>query len=144
MGKAGKNWRLRHDKLTRLDTRNSSKWETLGERKRAVLQVCRWAQSKRQFKNMVEHMGPNGANRPGSFKANLRHLVDFMEIGPLDSNYDDELMALYNRLPEQPPRGFKVAMNNSKTFELQASFAKSPVYIALMKGESGQPVINVA
>jgi hypothetical protein len=123
----------RHGGLSKLMPSNTG-WEleVMGQRKKAVLQVCQWAQSRRQFENMVQHMGPAG--RKGGFKGNFEGLLRFMEIGPFDSRYDDELRALYARLPFEPPKGFAVAMNNTTKFSLQARMSASPMYLAQLDG----------
>jgi hypothetical protein len=105
--------------------------ELLGRRKQAVLTVCRWAQCKSQFENIVQHLHPQGAK--GGFRGNLAGLLRFMEIGPLNSTLDDELNAIYARLPVEPPRGYKVAANHTPTFLAQASMGDAPVYMAMLR-----------
>jgi len=109
-----------------------SEFEVMGRRKQAVLQVCRWAQCKRQFENMVQHIGPKGEK--GGLRGNLEGLLCFMEIGPLNSRYDDELRALYARLPDEPARGYAVAMNDTGRFRAQVQLGASPMYLAAMQG----------
>lgn len=126
----------RHGDLTYAYPSNSG-WsgEVLGRRKDAVLTICRWAQCKRQFENIVQHIGPNGAK--GGFKGNLAGLMRFMEIGPLNSSYDDELQRIYDRLPVEPPRGYPLAPNHTSAFMAQAAMGSSPTYLALMQDSSG-------
>lgn len=123
----------RHGTLSKLMPANTG-WESevMGRRKKAVLQVCQWAQSRRHFENMVQHIGPAG--QKGGFKGNLDGLLRFMEIGPFDSRYDDELRALYARLPSEPPRGFAVAMNSTTKFSIQARMSASSMYVAQLDG----------
>ncbi|MDO9003344.1 MAG: hypothetical protein Q7V20_07840 [Aquabacterium sp.] len=131
----------RHGSLTAAHPANSgwttnSFWdgfEFLGQRKKAVMQVCQWAQSKRQFENMVQHMNAKGSK--GGFRGNYDGLLRFMEVGPLDSNYDDALRVLYARLPDEPARGFPLAMNNTVDFSMQARMKGSPQYMALLNGQ---------
>ncbi|MBA4110768.1 MAG: hypothetical protein C0487_14375 [Leptothrix sp. (in: Bacteria)] len=132
----------RHGKLAKLMPANTG-WqaEVMGQRKKAVLQVCQWAQSRRQFENMVQHIGPSG--QKGGFKGNFDGLLRFLEIGPFDSRYDDELRALYARLPHEPPRGFAVAMNSTTKFSLQARMSASPTYMAQLDGR-GVPLSHIA
>lgn len=134
----------RHGKLTKTThlADNSENWEVLGRRKRAIVQVCRWAQCKSQFENMVQHMAPSGAK--GSFRDNYRHLLEFMEIGPGDSQFDDTLVGIYTRLPIDPPRGFAVAQNHTPTFTAQAMMGGSPVYLAQMQGVMPESVRALA
>lgn len=105
--------------------------EVLGRRKQAVLTVCRWAQCKSQFENIVQHMNPQGAK--GGFKGNLAELLRFMEIGPFNSTLDDELNAIYARLPVEPARGYKVAANHTPTFMAHANMGNAPVYMAMLR-----------
>lgn len=109
-------------------------FESMAIRKRAVLQICKWAQCQRQFENMVQHMGPNGEK--GGFKGNFKGLLRFMEIGPLDSRFDDELQALYLRLPYEPPRGHTLALNDSTAFKTHARMGDSQPYLALLQGKT--------
>ena len=128
-------WHLsRHGALTKSThlAANSENWEVLGRRKRAIIQICRWAQCKSQFENMVQHMGPDGAL--GDFAANYAHLLRFMEIGPGDSAFDDDLRRIYTRLPIEPARGYAVAQNHTGTFLAQSMIGNSPIYIARAQG----------
>lgn len=123
----------RHGTLTKFQPENTGfEFEVMGRRKQAVLQVCKWAQCKRQFENMVQHIGPKGAK--GGFKGNYEGLLRFMEIGLLDSAYDDKLRALYLSLPDNPARGFPVALNDSTTFKTQVRMIESQTYLALLQG----------
>ena len=123
----------RHGSLTKLNLANTGwEFELMGRRKRAVLQICRWAQCKRQFENMVQHMGPNGEK--GGFEGNFEGLLRFMELGLLNSHYDDELRRLYARLPDEPARGYAVAMNHTGEFRTQVLIGASPMYAAAMEG----------
>lgn len=128
-------WHLsRHGQLSKSTHlwANSEDWEVLGRRKRAIIQVCRWAQCKSQFENMVQHMGARGEK--GSFDANYSHLLRFMEIGPGDSGFDDDLRRLYARLPVEPARGYALAQNHTETFLAQSRFGDAPIYLAQMQG----------
>lgn len=128
-------WQLsRHGELTKTThlVANSDWNEVLGKRKRAILQVCRWAQCRSQFENMVQHMGVNGEK--GSFTANYQHLLNFMEIGPANSTLDDELKSIYARLPAEPARGYAVLENNTSAFMAQAHMGNSPTYLAQAQG----------
>lgn len=130
----------RHGKLTRALPANTGwNFEVLGERKQAVLQVCRWAQSRRHFENIVQHISPTGSK--GGFQGNYDGLLRFMEIGPLDSDYDDKLRALYAGLPGEPAYGYKVAMNGSRTFDINHGFGSSPNYYAWLRNCSNGPII---
>lgn len=130
----------RHGGMTKaLPSNTGWNFEVMGERKKAVLQVCKWAQSRRHFENIVQHISPNGSK--GGFQGNYDGLLRFMEIGPLDSDYDDKLRALYAGLPGEPARGYKVAMNGSRTFDLNHGFGESPTYLALLRNRSNGPVI---
>lgn len=125
----------RHGRVTKLLPQNTGfNFETMAERKKAVMQICKWAQSKRQFENMVQHMGPNGEK--GGFKGNFKGLLRFMEIGPFDSRFDDELQALYLNLPYEPPRGHPLALNDSAAFKLYARMGDSLPYLALLNGKA--------
>jgi hypothetical protein len=130
----------RHGGLSKaLPSNTGWNFEVLGERKKAVLQVCKWAQSRRHFENIVQHISANGSK--GGFQGNYDGLLRFMEIGPLDSDYDEKLRALYAGLPGEPARGFKVAMNGSRTFDLNHGFGESPTYLALLRNTGDGPVI---
>lgn len=125
----------RHGNMTWAQIDNTGwSFESLGERKKAVLQVCKWAQTKRQFENIVQHISPSGAK--GGFKGNLDGLLRFMEIGPFDSKYDDELRALYGRLPIEPARGWPVALNDSVAFKTNLRMSDSLTYLAQLQGKS--------
>jgi hypothetical protein len=125
----------RYGKVTKLLPQNTGlNFEVMAERKKAVMQICRWAQSKRQFENMVQHMGPNGEK--GGFKGNFQGLLRFMEIGPFNSRFDDELQALYVNLPYEPPRGHPLALNDSAAFKVYARMGDSLPYLALLNGKS--------
>ena len=70
----------RHGNVTKLLPQNTGlNFEVMAERKKAVMQICRWAQSKRQFENMVQHMGPNGEK--GGFKGNFQGFCDSWRSG---------------------------------------------------------------
>jgi hypothetical protein len=126
----------RHGSLTKAMPANTGlSFDLLHRRKSAVLQVCRWAQTKRQFENIVQHMSPTGAK--GGFQGNLAGLMRFMEIGPGDSDMDDNLQNLYARLPDQPASGYAVAMNHTSVFMAQAQLGPSPVYLASLGGAAG-------
>lgn len=122
----------RHGTMTKLLPQNTG-WslEVMAERKKAVMRICRWAQCKRQFENMVQHMGPNGEK--GGFKGNFKGLLRFMEIGPFNSAFDEELQALYLSLPYEPPRGHPLALNDSAAFKTYARMGDSLPYLALLK-----------
>jgi hypothetical protein len=125
----------RHGSMTKLLPQNTGmNFEVMAERKKAVMQICRWAQSKRQFENMVQHMGPNGEK--GGFQGNLKGLLRFMEIGPFNSRFDEELQALYLSLPYEPPRGHPLALNDSTAFKLYARMGDSLPYLALLNGKT--------
>jgi hypothetical protein len=125
----------RHGTMTKLLPQNTGlNFEVMGERKRAVMQICRWAQSKRQFENMVQHIGPHGEK--GGFKGNLQGLLRFMEIGPFNSRFDDELQSLYLSLPYEPPRGHPLALNDSAAFQTYARMGDSLPYLALLNGKA--------
>jgi len=125
----------RHGTITKLLPQNTGlNFEVMAERKKAVMQICRWAQCQRQFENMVQHMGPNGEK--GGFKGNFKGLLRFMEIGPLNSRFDDELYALYMSLPYEPPRGHPLALNDSTAFKTYARMGDSLPYLALLNGKA--------
>jgi hypothetical protein len=125
----------RHGGATKILPQNTGwNFEVMAERKKAVMQICRWAQSKRQFENMVQHMGPNGEK--GGFKGNFKGLLRFMEIGLFNSRFDDELQALYLSLPYEPPRGHPLALNDSTAFKLYARMGDSQPYLALLNGKT--------
>ncbi|OMG52603.1 hypothetical protein BJN45_15120 [Azonexus hydrophilus] len=130
----------RHGGLTKaLPSNTGWNFDVLGERKQAVLQVCKWAQSRRHFENIVQHISATGSK--GGFQGNYDGLLRFMEIGPLDSDYDDKLRALYAGLPGEPARGYKVAMNGSRSFDLNHGFGESPTYLAMLRNAGDGPVI---
>ncbi len=86
---------------------------------------------KLHFENIVQHISANGSK--GGFQGNYDGLLRFMEIGPLDSDYDDKLRALYAGLPGEPALGYKVAMNGSRTFDHNHGFGESPTYLAMLR-----------
>jgi len=122
----------RHGALTKLKPENTG-WnlEWMAERKKAVVQVCRWAQTRRQFENIVQHIHPEG--RRGSFRGNFDGLLRFLEIGPLNSSYDDDLRAMYHRLPDRPASGYAVAQNNTSAFTAQAMIGPKAEYLAALQ-----------
>lgn len=121
--------------MTKLLPQNTGlNFEVMAKRNKAVMQICRWAQSKRQLENMVQHMGPNGEK--GGFKGNFKGLLRFIEIGPFNSAFDEELQALYLNLPYEPPRGYPLALNDSTSFKLYASMGDSLPYLALLNGKT--------
>ena len=125
-GKLSKTWYL---------AENSQDFEVMGRRKKAIMQICQWAQTRRQFQIMVECMNQQGKRSTGSFNANFNALLGFMEQGPLNSRFDDDLRALYNRLPTEPARGYAIAPNNSAVFLARAKMGDSPVYLAALRGQ---------
>ncbi|MGY4830225.1 hypothetical protein ACVNIS_16765 [Sphaerotilaceae bacterium SBD11-9] len=132
----------RHGSLTKAMPANTGlNFELLYRRKQAVLQVCRWAQTKRQFENIVQHISPTAAK--GGFKGNLDGLKRFLEIGPGESRLDDDLQALYDRLPDHPASGHAVAMNHTPRFMAQAKVGPSPTYLAML-GDGLSATGNVA
>lgn len=131
-------WEMsRHGKLTktRYLPENSQNFEFMGRRKQAIMQICQWAQTRRQFEIMVECMNQQGKRSGGSFNANFNALLGFMEQGPLNSSFDDDLRALYDRLPVEPARGYAIAPNNSAVFLARAKMGDSPVYLAALRGQ---------
>ncbi len=125
----------RHGNMTWAQFENTGwNFEALGERKKAVLQICKWAQTKRQFENIVQHISPSGTK--GGFKGNFEGLLRFMEIGPFDSKYDDELRTLYTRLPIEPARGWPVALNDSTAFKTNLRMSDSLTYQAQLHGKN--------
>ncbi|QID17458.1 hypothetical protein G3580_07245 [Nitrogeniibacter mangrovi] len=129
-------WELsRHGKLTKSAFlwQNSEDWEVLGRRKRAIMQILEWQQCRSQFNNTVQHMHPEG--RKGDFNTNMTHLLNFMEIGPGDSDYDQNLWDLYTGLPETPPKGYPVVLNTTHQFWLNAKF-ESTTYLAQMRAKT--------
>lgn len=127
----------RHNGLTkywRWRDNTGLNFEFMAERKKAVLQICKWAQCQRQFKSMVKHIGPNGEQ--GGFQGNLNGLKRFMELGMMDSDYDEQLDALYMRLPPEPPRGHPLHENDSAAFRTYARMGNSPQYLALLRGRT--------
>lgn len=125
----------RHSMLTKLAPANTGwNFEIMAERKKAVLQVCRWAQTQRQFENMIQHIHPEG--QKGGFKGNLNGLMRFMEIGPFNSRYDDELMRVYQRLPSEPASGYAVTQNHTPQFMAQARMGARIQYLATLRSRS--------
>lgn len=122
----------RHSAATKLIPANTG-WnpELMYRRKQAVLQVCRWAQTKRQFENVVQHMAVAGTK--GGFQNNMAGLLRFMEIGPGESQMDDELLKLYARLPDEPASGYAVSMNHTPQFLARAQIGPSPTYVASLR-----------
>lgn len=57
----------------------------------------------------------------------------FMEIGPLDSRYDNELMRLYQRLPLEPASGYALAQNHTPQFMAQARMGSRTQYLAILR-----------
>ncbi|MBT0963845.1 hypothetical protein [Denitromonas iodatirespirans] len=130
-------WELsRHGKLTKSAFlwENSEGWEVLGRRKRAIMQILEWQQCRSQFNNTVQHMHPEGEK--GDFNTNMTHLINFMEIGPGDSEYDQNLWNLYTGLPETPPKGYPVVLNTTHQFWLNAQFEESPEYFAQIRAKT--------
>lgn len=128
-------WQMsRHGKLTKTAylSANSEDFEVLGRRKRAIYQICLWAQCRSQFENMVQHMTSEGDK--GDFATNYQHLLNFMEIGPADSQWDDKLRNLYARLPFEPARGYALLQNDTNQFLAQAKMGNSPQYLAQLQG----------
>jgi hypothetical protein len=67
--------------------------------------------------------------------ARIKGLLHSMEIGPLDSSYDDELMKLYQSLRFEPASGYPVAQNRTGRFMAQARIgAKLEYQLALRSG----------
>ncbi|MFG6447110.1 hypothetical protein ACG0Z6_02505 [Roseateles sp. BYS180W] len=128
-------WQMsRHGFLTKTThaAENSEGMEMLGRRKRAIYLICTWAQCRSQFENMVQHMGPEGAK--SDFKANYQHLLNFMEIGPMDSKWDTKLQQLYDRLPSDPARGYALVQNDTNQFMAQVAMGNSFLYLAQLRG----------
>jgi hypothetical protein len=63
-------------------------------------------------------------------------LLRFMEFGPFNSRFDDELQALYLSLPYEPPRGHPLALNDSAAFKTYARMGDSLPYLALLNGKA--------
>lgn len=121
----------RHGTLTKLTPANTG-WslDLLAQRKKAVIQICRWAQTRRQFENIIQHIHPRG--QKGGFKGNLEGLKRFLEIGPFDSPYDEELMSIYQRLPFESASGYKIVENHTPQFMAQAKMGPKLTYLALL------------
>ena len=56
-----------------------------------------------------------------------------MEIGPLDSTYDSELMRLYQQLPLEPASGYALAQNHTPQFMAQARTGAKTQYLAVFR-----------
>ncbi len=94
---------------------------TFASRKRAILNVLRWVQSKREYENVMQHLSKN-IGKKGDWKANVARVLAFPGQGeaPREYGYDgrfvpgaqkviitpshyaENLHAIYNWLPDAP------------------------------------------
>ncbi len=124
----------RHDwRLDGLDGRNH-----LGgyykARKRAIKTVLRYAQTKREFDNMVQHMTPRGTK--GDLAKNKQQLMAFLNMAVVGNADDDEEMhdfydRLHASLKTSPSVGYPLCANDSWQYELQRGMDLHPALASL-------------
>lgn len=118
----------RHGTLTKADLRNWDSFEVLSRRKRAVVTIIKSVQTVRDYENTLQHMHPEG-KKAGSWKLNEREILQFLEIGLGDSDFDDEVKQYVNKLREsklvlelheEPAKGYAVAFNDTMQYMAQS------------------------
>lgn len=105
----------RHDKTDWVNPGNYQKGDAYHNRKRAVLRVLQWVQTKREWDNVFQHMHPRGNRIEGSHYLTVER---FMRLGYDDM--DDDLDRIKQRLRTEPARGYAVAANNSMAYEMNS------------------------
>ena len=105
----------RHDKTDWVNRNNYQQGDAFHNRKKAVLRVLQWVQTKREWDNVFQHMHPRGNRIEGSHYLTVER---FMELGY--DEMDDDLNRIKQRLRTEPARGYAVAANNSMAYEMNS------------------------
>lgn len=105
----------RHDKTDWVNRNNYQKGDAYHNRKKAVLRVLQWVQTKREWDNVFQHMHPRGERINGSHYLTVER---FMQLGY--DEMDDDLKRIKERLRADPARGYPIAANNSTAYELNS------------------------
>lgn len=114
-----------------------SRLEFVGRRKRAVVAVCKKARSKPEFRNIMQHLTADGSNDPRGWESNFEHIKRFLDMRAdmqdLDTQvqeyYEDlpvetgeDLVALYERLYEEPIRGYAFVDNTTAQYASRRNY----------------------
>ncbi len=101
----------RHGKADWVDTGNYDGMDAYGKRKKAVLTILRWVQTRAEWDNVFQHMTATGTKSKEDMQA---HVKRFLDLG-ID-NMSDELRPIERRLKFNPSRGYQVAMNDTHEY----------------------------
>ena len=105
----------RHDKTDWVNPNNYQKGDAFHNRKKAVLRVLQWVQTKREWNNVFQHMHPRGERIDGSHYLTVER---FMQLGY--DEMDEDLERIKERLHAAPARGYAFAANNTVMYEMNS------------------------
>ena len=94
---------------------NYHRGDAFHNRKKAVLRVLQWVQTKREWNNVLQHMHPRGDRIDGSHYLTVER---FMQLGY--DEMDDDLERIKARLHAEPARGYAFASNNTMMYEMNS------------------------
>lgn len=104
----------RHGKADWTDTDNYELGDAFALRKRAVLRILQYVQTRREWSNVFQHMSPTGVKIEGSHYLTVKR---FLCLGY--DNMDDDLVSIESRLKSGPSRGKPIVPNNTMAYQLQ-------------------------
>ena len=119
----------RYNKADWAERSNHKGLSVFGHRKDAIKHVLRWAQTKSECDNIIQHMSADGTK--GNHKTNFDNIVEFfaleapknIDIPVYNSLYDEDFLRWYEKLQERlkpsPTRGYKIAQNDMPEYQQQ-------------------------
>lgn len=126
--------------------------EFLDRRKQAVLTVMKKARSKAEFRNILQHMTPDGSKDPKGWQANNEHVQRFLDMGidfkDMDRqllDFESNLSALYQRLYDEPLLGYAFVDNDAPVYLARATRGRHHDGFMVAGGyDPGSPVPTIA
>ncbi|WP_125931801.1 hypothetical protein [Thiosocius teredinicola] len=120
-------------KTTHLPENQGTHLAFLKLRKEAIKIVCFKARSKADFRNMMQHMTPNGTKGSKGWEENFQHVKNFMDMGYDPDDYDkqvsryyESLQDLYDNLYEKPVVGYSFVDNNNALYAARVNMGDHP------------------
>ncbi len=128
----------RHSKADWVDTGNYVLGDAYHLRKKAVLTILRWVQTRHEWENVLQHMSPQGRKTDLDTR---RTVAEFLQKGVMDM--DDDMMELERRLKPEPARGYRVVANNTMDYNMR-NFDSPQFAMASVESLSSIDVSNMA
>lgn len=92
------------------------------ERKRAIINIFSWVQSKEDFDNVMQRVKPNISDINISSNEGKKMVLDFLSKGErvfLSSNYGNNLKRFYGSLKDRASKGSKIVKNDMADYLTQ-------------------------